>query len=127
MRRVLLYGAIGGLPGLLIAVVPLLLHEAGVITSDQSQIGFIGVPLLFIGVVIGITMGVPDSPQRGKAMLGMILGGLLGVVATAATSANGVGGPWFLLLGPIGLIGGAMLGLRLGHHGTGPGRPAAHH
>ena len=52
MRRVVLGGVIGGLPGMLIALVPLVMHDVGLITSDQSQIGFIGVPLLFIGCLL---------------------------------------------------------------------------
>lgn len=39
MRRVAFGGMIGGLPGMLIALVPLLLYQFDVISSDSSQIG----------------------------------------------------------------------------------------
>ena len=42
MRRFAIGGVLGGLPGWLIALVPLLLHGFGVISSDQSQIGLVG-------------------------------------------------------------------------------------
>ncbi len=54
VRRVVLGGVLGGLPGLLIVGVPMLLHSAGAISADQSQIGFIGVPLMLIGTFAGI-------------------------------------------------------------------------
>lgn len=126
MRRIAIGGVIGALPGILIAAVPVLLHEMDVITSDESQIGFIGVPLLFVGVVVGIAVAAPEA-ARGRALLGTAIGGVVAVAGVGALSAAGWGGPLLLILAPVGMIVGAILGDRPGHPGTGSGRPAPHH
>jgi hypothetical protein len=132
MRRVFRYGAIGALPGLLVGLVPLLLHEVGVITSDQSQIGFIGVPLLFIGVFVGTLAGASDTGYGGKVMLGVAAGFVVGLggglLIDAALTAAGatVAGLW-LLLAPAAMIAGGVLGARWGEHGGGSHTTAAQH
>ena len=103
MRRVVLRGIVGGLPGMLIALVPLLLHDVGMITSDQSQIGFMGVPLLFIGVFIGTLSGA--SGHTGSVALGVVLGFVLGLAIGVAL----VPGLW-LFLTPATMIAGGALG-----------------
>lgn len=52
------FAVLGMLPGVLLAVVPVLLWDLGFISSDASQIGFLGVPLAFIGLIVGATVGV---------------------------------------------------------------------
>lgn len=128
MRRILLGGIIGGLPGGLIAVVPLALHGMDVITSDQSQIGFIGVPLLFLGVLIGIVVATPDTPHKKMVTTGMVAGGVLGIVGGVAlgTALSGVALLW-LILAPAGMIGGAVLGEWWGQRAGVPRQPAPHH
>jgi hypothetical protein len=121
MRQVLRGGLIGGLPGFLIAFVPLLLHEMGVITSDQSQVGFIGVPLLFLGILFGLLWGSSSSGHSGKVMLGALVGfvaGILGgMLLDVALQAAGLGpAALIVLLAPIGMLAGGVLGVRWGEH-----------
>jgi len=114
MRRVALGGVLGGLPGLLIAVVPLLLHEFGVISSDQSQVGFVGVPLLIIGMLVGTFTAASGSGCTGTVMLGAVAGFVVAVLINAGLSAVGAMlGPIFLFLTPLGMIAGALLGTYL--------------
>jgi len=121
MRQVLRGGLIGGLPGFLIAFVPLLLHEMDVITSDQSQVGYIGVPLLFLGILFGLLWGASTSGHTGKVMLGafvgfvaFLIGSLLLELALEAAGFGPVG--LVMLLTPIGLIAGGVLGVRWNEH-----------
>jgi len=92
MRRIVFGGLIGGLPGMLIAQVPFLLHQLGYITADQSQIGFIGVPLLFLGLLIN---ALRDRP-------GLLAAAVSAVIAVAARDVEPAG---------IGLLGGALCGM----------------
>lgn len=111
MRRLAIGGVRGGLPGLLIALVPLLLHELGVISSDQSQIGFVGVPLLIIGVLVGILTAASGSGCTGAVILGVVAGFFVAVLINAGLSAIGESlGPTFLLMTPLGMVTGALLG-----------------
>ena len=114
MRKVLLGGLLGALPGTLIVLVPMLLHEAGVITSDQAQIGFIGVPLMFIGVVIGTSIGAGESGHVGAVMLGVAGGFVIGLAGgLVIATVGGVPLIW-LFLAPAVMIAGGALGARLG-------------
>lgn len=114
LRRIAIGGALGALPGALVAVVPLLLHELGAITSDQSQIGFIGLPLFVIGTLIGIATAASDSGFVGTALLGAGAGFFVGlatgllIIAGLRTVGAEVAGIW-LFLTPFGMIGGAAL------------------
>jgi cobalamin synthase len=67
-RRAVLGALIGTVPGALVMVVPLLLHSLGVITSDQSQVGFLGLFFLPIGLVAGGVIGAAtadgSTPER---------------------------------------------------------------
>lgn len=121
MRRVLRGGVIGGLPGFLIAFVPLLLHEMDVITSDQSQIGFIGVPLLFLGILFGLLWGASAAGHTGKVMLGAFAGFVASVVGSllleAALEAAGFGPvPLVMLFVPLGMLAGGVFGAWWGEH-----------
>lgn len=70
--RVLLGGLVGLVPGALLMVVPVLLASTDVITSDQSQIGFLGMPLALLGLLVGALLGGltgrprPDDAQAGE-------------------------------------------------------------
>jgi hypothetical protein len=129
VRRMLLGGVIGGLPGMLLVTVPLALHELDVITSDQSQIGFLGVPLLFLGIPMGLLLSSPGRPQTGRVMRGVVVGGILGIAAAvilgAALSSAGVALPLlWLILGPAGMIAGGVIEAQ---HDAGSRQPAPHH
>ena len=51
----------GALPGLLIVGGAWLLLGVGVITADQSQAAFIGVPLTLVGGAVGAAVGAAGS------------------------------------------------------------------
>ena len=110
MRKVLLGGTIGAIPGLLIAFVPLLLHDAGVLSSDQSQIGFIGVPILFVGVLVGTLHGAGEPARARKVALG-VAAGLVGGMAIGLLATAVFAGLW-LLTGPAAMIVGGSLAAR---------------
>ena len=116
MRRVLLGGVIGALPGLLIALVPLVLASFDVITSDQSQIGFVGVPLIFFGVLVGTSIGARGSAHPGMVMLGVGIGFVVGLAGGIAINvATAVPLVW-LFLAPAAMIAGGVLGERRDEH-----------
>mgnify|MGYP001811896987 FL=1 len=132
MRKVFLGGALGGLPGLAISVAPLVLLESDVITSDQSQIGFVGIPLMFLGVFFGAMFGAHGLAHPGKVMLGLgvgFVGGLtVGIGADTALYSAGVTVPvLFLILPLVAMIGGAVVGAWWDEHSTPPHRPMAQH
>lgn len=132
MRRVFLGGVLGGLPGLLISVVPLVLWEFDVITSDQSQIGFVGIPLLFLGVFFGAMFGAYGLAHPGKVMLGLgvgfVAGLAVGIGADTALYAAGVTVPTLPLVLPlVAMIGGAVAGAWWDEHATPPHQPMAQH
>lgn len=126
MRRVLRGGLIGGLPGFLIAFVPLVLHDMDVITSDQSQIGFMGIPLLFIGILLGLEWGASATGHSGKVTLGAFAGFVTGIIGglllEAALEAAGFGPiALVMVVAPIGMLAGGVLGAWWGeHHPTSP-------
>ena len=125
MRSVFLGGVIGGLPGLLIGLVPLVLLEFDVITSDQSQIGFVGIPLLFLGVFFGAMFGAHGLAHPGRVMLGLgvgfVLGLALGIGIDSALYAAGVTVPGLpLFLPPVAMIGGATAGAWWSEHSSPP-------
>jgi len=66
-QSALVGAAIGVLPGVLVVAVPMVLHSLGVITSDQSQIAFIGPLLGFIGLVVGAGIGATRSRPTDSA------------------------------------------------------------
>ena len=121
MRGVFLSGLFGALPGFLLAFVPLVLHEMDVITSDQSQIGFVGVPRLFVGMQLGLAWGAAATGHSKKVMVGAIgglttdvAGGL--VIERALESAGGGPGGLVLITAPLGMLAGGTLGARWGEH-----------
>ena len=122
-RRVFLGGLFGGLPGLLLALVPMLLHDLGLITSDQSQIGFVGVPLLFLGVFVGTAIGAADRGCDSQVMIGVAAGFGVGVVGGLAIAALllavgvGVGGLWLLVAAASMIAGGVLAARRCADRG----------
>ena len=72
-------------------LVPIALHELDVISSDAAQIGFLGVPLVVIGAVVGALHGATEVgcgdvavPPAGLGfVVGVIAGGVLGASAVA--------------------------------------------
>lgn len=122
MRRIAIGGVLGAVPGLLFALVPLWLHGFGVISADESQIGFAGVPLLIIGTLIGILSGAAGAGSMAAVVLGIVAGFIAGVAAgvqiNAGLQAVGLGLPGIsLFLAPLGMIGGAVLAAYLwGRH-----------
>lgn len=63
-RRTALGALLGVLPGALIIGLAVLLLELDVITSDQSQFAFIGVPLAVVGLLAGALIGATYSPGK---------------------------------------------------------------
>jgi len=67
-RRAVIGGIVGVVPGGLLIVVPILLHEWGVISADASQIGFFGIFLvpvgLLAGALAGYLSGAPSTPKE---------------------------------------------------------------
>ena len=125
MRRVFLGGLIGALPGLLIALVPLILASLDVITSDESQIGFIGVPLILVGAFAGTLIGARGSTHSSKVTIGVGLGfvvGLAGGIALNLTTSVPLA--WLFLV-PAAMIGGGVLGAWRDEQTKPPHLPAA--
>lgn len=117
-RRTVRGALLGAAPGALLVLVPLVLHAAGVITADQSQIGFAGVPLLLIGLSIGaVTRSPAGAGTRVAAGLGagFLVGAVGGVVVTELLRNTGfvVPGVWIVAV-PLLMIAGAALGARRG-------------
>ena len=111
MRRVLLGGVIGGLPGMLIALVPLLLYQFDVISSDASQIG------LFIGVIVGMLIAASNTGYLGRSMLGALAGFVVGLAGgVACVAATGAPGLW-LFTTPAAMVDGGVLGAWWGERG----------
>jgi hypothetical protein len=119
MRKVLLGGVIGALPGGLFLLVVFVLETTDVISSDASQIGFIGLPVLFLGTLIGVWIGGSGTPHAGKVAAWTVVGGVAGIVAGFVT---GVPVLW-LVLGPIGMIAGGVLGAQWGERRAGLSSP----
>ena len=108
-RRVARGAAIGALPGLAIAIVPLLLHQLGAISSDQSQIGFVGLPILIVGTLVGTVVAASGSEETAVAVLGGIAGFAVGLAVGASVAVlMGVPVVWLALV-PLGMIIGATL------------------
>lgn len=123
MRRVLMGGLAGGLPGGLIIGIAALLHSFNVITSDQSQIAFIGVPLLALGLPIGLLSGAAAAGNSQAVLSGMGAGLAAGVgLAMALTSV--FPGAWLVLV-PALMMAGALFGAWRHDHRA-PPPPLAH-
>ena len=127
MRRVLLGGIAGAVPGLLIAFVPLVLTSLDVITSDESQIGFIGVPLIFIGVFVGTGNAARNTEHPGRVMLGVGIGFLVGVAGGIVISGVASTGPLWLVVAPAAMILGGALAARSDQGSDSGQLPAALH
>lgn len=110
--RVFIGGLIGGLPGLVLALTPLLLHEVDVLTADQSQIGFLGVPLLFLGVFVGSVLGAAESGCDRSVALGASIGFVVGLAAGSFIAASASVGVVGLLIAPTAMIAGGALAAR---------------
>lgn len=108
MRRVLLGGFWGALPGAVIIAAAALLHSLGVITSDQSQVAFIGVPLLALGLPIGLLSGAAAAGNSPSVLSGMAVG-LAAGVALALALTNVFAGAWLVVV-PALLMAGAAFG-----------------
>lgn len=54
------------------------------ISSDASQIGFVGIPLLFIGVIVGLLIGASKTDYSGRVMLGALAGFFVGLAGGVA-------------------------------------------
>ena len=68
VRRSVVGLLVGAVPGALVIAVPVALHAMGVITSDESQVAFLGMFLLPVGVLIGGVVGALSAgPGRADA------------------------------------------------------------
>ena len=108
MRRVLKGGLLGALPGVLVVGVFGTLQATGVITADQSQAGFIGIPLLFFGLLIGLVAGASAAECTSSVLLWMGIGFVAGVALSVALGRVVVGS-WLMLV-PLFMLGGGVLG-----------------
>lgn len=114
MRRVIRYGLIGIAPGALVIVTAVVLHTLGVITADESQIGFIGIPVMFLGLLAGVLSAAMVEELVGGVMAGMGLGVVAGIVLGAAL-VSVLPAAW-LVTAPCGILGGAVFGARRAEH-----------
>ena len=108
MRRVMLGGIWGALPGALIIGGAALLHSLGVIMADQSQAAFIGVPQLALGLPIGLLSGAAAAECTRAVVAGMG-GGLAGGVVLAIAMSRSFAGAWLVVV-PALMLGGAVFG-----------------
>lgn len=118
MRRVLKGGLLGALPGVLIVGVFGTLYATGVITADQSQGGFIGIPLLFFGLLIGLIAGASAAECTSSVLLWMGIGFVIGVASSVALGRFLVVS-WLLLV-PLFMLGGGVLGAWRHEHRASP-------
>lgn len=109
LGRVVTGGVLGGLPGLVLIGVPVVLAALDLITADQSQIGFLGVPLLVLGIFVGTALGAGQEYLLA-VIVGVGAGLILGVTVGGALAANGVLPGLWLLLVPVCMITGAAVG-----------------
>lgn len=113
MRGIVKGGVLGALPGLLLCVVPLLLADVDLISGDQAQIGFVGLPILIIGTLLGTSTAASDTGCAGAVLLGnaagFVVGLGVGLLIDVGLRAAGVGlfGVW-LFLTPLGMIAGSV-------------------
>ena len=109
LGRVVTGGVLGGLPGLLLIAVPVLLATLDLITADQSQIGFLGVPLMIVGIFIGTVLSAGRECSVA-VIVGVGAGLVLGLVVGGVLAANGVlPGVWLVVV-PVCMIAGAAVG-----------------
>ncbi len=119
MRRVLKGGLWGGAPGALLIAAVGILHSLDVITSDQSQIGFLGVPLLFFGLLIGMFAGASGAGSAPAVLAWMGIGLIVGI-AVGTVLAGVFVGSWLVLV-PLFILGGGVFGAwRHEHHSPPP-------
>ena len=124
MRRVLIGGLLGAAPGALLLGVVGILHATDVITSDQSQIGFAGIPLLFFGLLIGLLAGAAAAGNTSSVLAWMGIGFVVGIAVSVAFSQLLAAG-WLVVV-PLLMLGGGVLGAwRHEHHA--PPRSAIPH
>ncbi len=114
MRRVLVGGLLGALPGAAITVGALALHARDVI-GDPTAVGFLGLALLFVGLIVGVVVGAARTPHTGKshvgkALIGMGIGFVVAVAVGMPLSAAFM--PVWVVVEPIGMLAGAALGVR---------------
>ena len=118
LARVVTGGVLGGLPGLLLIGLPVLLAALDLITADQSQIGFLGVPLMVLGIFVGTAVGA-GREYALAVIVGVGAGLILGVTVGGLLAANRVLPGLWLLLVPAGMVtGGAVGALRSGRERT---------
>jgi hypothetical protein len=128
MRRVLLCVVVGALPGMLIGFEVLVSASLDVITSDQSQIGFIGVPPILFGMIAGTLDGGSGTPYLGRLTIGMGIGFVLGIgggiaVDSALQAIGSTVGGTLLFVTPAAIIAGGVLGAWHGEHTNPPQLP----
>ena len=125
MRRVLGWGLVGALPGALIVGGAFVLESLDVITSDQSQIAFLGVPILFIGLLVGMLAPAVRHGIGGQVVAGMGLGLVAGIAAFMAMTAISAG--FWLWLVPAMILAGGVVGAWWADHHRPPGGTALQH
>lgn len=125
MRRVLLGGLIGAAPGAVIIGGALLLLFLDVITSDQSQIAFLGIPVLLIGALVGPLVPAVRQGIAGPVAGGMGVGFVVGVAASIGMAQLNEG--FWLWLIPVLILAGATAGAWWADHHPHPTGAAPQH
>lgn len=72
VSRTLSGGLMGATPGLALVVVPLVLHELGMVGSGVTDFVYLGIPMLPLGLVVGLAFGATSGsgprPDTGQPM-----------------------------------------------------------
>ena len=108
MRRVLIGGVLGGAPGVVIMALGFELVATGVTDLTEAQIGVIGLPMLFLGMIVGMMIGGSFTMDLGMLTCGMSLGFLVGGVL-ALVIDMAVPGAWRAVM-PVSVLAGGTAG-----------------
>jgi hypothetical protein len=116
MRRVLIGGLIGAVPGLLLMAVAIG-TEMWVETGGGLGIGIMGLMLVWLGIFVGASVGAAKTDFSRSVKRGAGIGFLVGFVGAFVTSSTGLGiGISWLVLTPIAMIVGGLIGAWRGEH-----------
>ena len=116
MRRILLGSLIGAIPGLLLVGVAIAI-EIWVETGGGIGFGLMGLILMWFGIFVGATMSAARTDFGRSVKVGAGIGFAIGFIGTIVVSTSGLGiGGVSLLITPIAMIIGAVVGVWTGEH-----------
>lgn len=108
MRRVLIGGVLGGVLGATVMIVGFELTATGVANFTEAQVGVVGLPMLFLGMIVGMMIGGAFRLDLGMIMCGTSLGFLLGGLLALAINTF-VPGAWRAIM-PVAVLAGGTAG-----------------